>query len=191
LFIVDFVAQIFLEDEVIADLPFQNLDLSPEFDFFDWIDFSSNANFDNSGTDIFEEDYETFLADATSDDFCVSHTNELILKARDDASCKARTNENLSLEDLQFLQDSMKWFNNLLPQDKQSSESSPPPDSFKPAYPGLLTDEEAREKQRTGSMEWDLEAMELEEYAREPAENIEDYYEFLCRAERPIAVVML
>ncbi len=139
----DFVngdTNLFEEDDVYLS-SMSSHHLSAEASVPDWTDFSLNADFGDSETDIFfEDDDETFLADAASDDACVIQTNELILKARDGASCKAREDENLSPEDLQFLQDPMKSFDNLLPPEKQPSGSSEPPDPFKPSYLGILTE---------------------------------------------------
>lgn len=173
---------IIFEEDVIDLSSMSSHHLSPEASVLDWSDFSLNVDFGDSDTDIFfEDDDETFLADAASDDACVIQTNELILKARDGGSCKAREDEYLSPEVLQFLEDPMKSFEDLLPPEKHRSGSSEPPDPIKPSYPGLLTEQESKQKLRIpAAMDWNLKAMELEEY--------EATDQFYCLKYRPIGV---
>ena len=124
----------------------------------DWNLMSSNtqavgpdADLINSDTDI-DWDLDSTLADATFSDFCASQADPFSLEARDGAvSCPSSPKEEglLSPQTTQLFEDPLGTLEGdfLLPFNGQVDET-------KPAYPGLLTDEEIKERERLGGELW-------------------------------------
>lgn len=127
----------------IFDNTMTNLDLNSEF--LDFEAFAPDIDFGDSNTDIMW-DPEFTLANA---DLCTSQGDPLGLQARDGVSCSPSQKGELlpSSQTIQLLEDPMGFFdNNFLPFKGQVEEE-------KPAYPGLLNDQQIKKReQREGEM---------------------------------------
>ena len=113
--------------------------------------FDSDVDFRDSNTDIFW-DPELTLADATISNICASQADPLSLEARDSASCSPSQKEELlpSSQTIQLLEDPMGFLdNNFLPSEGQADEE-------KPAYPGLLNDQQIKERAEREGEIWTI-----------------------------------
>ena len=130
------------------DNTMENLDLTSKLSDFQAFDL--DADLDDSNTDIVW-DPELTLADAAVLGFCASQAAPLSLEARNGASCSPSRQEELlpSSQSLQLLEDSMLFLDNNFPYKGQIDEE-------KPAYPGLLTEEQIKEKGRREGGIWSL-----------------------------------
>lgn len=148
-----------------GDKGVEDLFSSPNPIIPDSADLFSNADIDQSDTNIFAEN-GLLLTDLASPNSCATQADDLTLVARDDTdACRSKKEFVPPSNALQLFQDPMSVLNNLIPtKKKQPSGSSPPPDPNSPFYPGHLSDEEAAKKaQNPEAMKWDLGAMGLEE----------------------------
>lgn len=117
-----------------------------------------------------DDDDDILLANAASPDRCAaSEAGEFFpLEARDGKSCRTEpqgsSSSLFSPESLQLFQDPASLLNGLLsPSNKKqrpSGSGEPPNPLDPPLYPGVLPDQEARERP-ISDRKWDLEKMEL------------------------------
>ena len=134
-------------------------------------DFASDLewmNFDDSvDRDSFEDDHTILFENIASQSLCAAaEASDVSLEARDGKSCQTETTGSLPIlspESVQLFQDQTTFPNDLLSPSKKeepsgSVESQNPFDP--PSYPGLLTDEEADNKDKK-DLDWDLKEMGL------------------------------